>query len=499
MSSTKNIALSTFWQILSQALMALMSAVSVKCVALGLERELAGAYNSAYGYLQLFAILADFGLYAVSVREVSIAKDKSRVLGSLLVLRTIATILSLGAAVGIVWLVPAWEGSPLRIGISIAALVPFFTLLAGVLRSIFQVEYKMHFVFIAEIAQRILTTGAMLLIIWSGVRLSQDPKTYEAFLWIGSLGAAVLFMLSLFFALRISTVRPCFDPTLLKKLFLKAAPYGLAYLCIALYRQFDLTMIALLRPDFANLNALYGFASRITEMTYIVPTFLLNSTLPILSARHENRQPVDSLLGKTLLAVLILGSVAATFSFFWSRPIMLLLTTTDYVTPLSSPGADTALRLLSAPQFLNGIVLFSFYVLLTRHAWKTLVLHMGIAAALSISLNLWLIPAYGFVGAISTLTVVHLFLAVTLFSAAQRALRTSFPWKTGLLWGGFFLCIAVGAAVSAPYITTTVSTLIGLTTACIMLVVLAYLFRFHRLLRWNADAPQPDAGMEIAV
>jgi O-antigen/teichoic acid export membrane protein len=208
---------------------------------------------------------------------------------------------------------------------------------------------------------------------------------------------------------------------------------------------------------------------------------------------------VDSLLGKTLLAVLILGSVAATFSFFWSRPIMLLLTTAEYVTPLSSPGADTALKLLSAPQFLNGIVLFSFYVLLTRHAWKTLVLHMGIAAALSISLNLWLVPAYGFVGAISTLTIVHLFLAVTLFSAAQRALRTSFPWKTGLLWGGFFLCIAVGASVSAPYITTTVSTLIGLTVACIMLVVLAYLFRFHRLLRWNADAPQPDAGLEIAI
>ncbi len=495
--STRQIATSTLWQILSQAMMAAMSAVSVKCVALGLERELAGAYNSAYGYLQLFAILADFGLYAVSVREVSIAKDKSRILGSLLILRTMATVLSLGAAVGIVWLVPVWTNSPLRIGISIAALVPFFTLLAGVLRSIFQVQYKMYFVFIAEITQRVLTTGAMILIIYTGVHLSEDPATYQAFLWIGSLGAAVLFLLSLSFALRISTIRPCFDVQLLKQLFLKAAPYGLAYLCIALYRQFDLTMIALLRPDFADQNALYGFASRITEMTYIVPTFLLNSTLPILSERHEHKQPVDSLLGKTLLAVLILGSIAATFSFFWSRPIMLLLTTANYVTPLSSPGADTALRLLSAPQFLNGIVLFSFYVLLTRHAWKTLVSYMGIAAAMSVSLNLWMVPHFGFVGAISTLTIVHCFLAITLFRSANRALKTSFPWKTGLLWGGFFLCMALGAAFSAPFVTTTASTLIGLMIACVMIAGLAYLFRFHRLLRWSADTASTDALQEM--
>ena len=61
--------------------MAALSILTVKFVAIGLTKELAGSYNSAYGYLQLFGILADFGLYAVSVREVSKTKDPSKILG----------------------------------------------------------------------------------------------------------------------------------------------------------------------------------------------------------------------------------------------------------------------------------------------------------------------------------------------------------------------------------------------------------------------------------
>ena len=84
---SKQIALSTLWQMASQITMAVLSIVTVKFVAIGLSKELAGHYNSAYGYLQMFGILADFGLYAIAVREVSKAKDKSAVLSAVLCLR----------------------------------------------------------------------------------------------------------------------------------------------------------------------------------------------------------------------------------------------------------------------------------------------------------------------------------------------------------------------------------------------------------------------------
>jgi len=479
--STKQITTSTLWQIGSQALMALLSAVSAKFVAMGLSQELAGTYNTSYGFLQLFAILADFGLYAVSVREVSIATDKQKVLGALLTLRTMIATLSLGAAVMIAWIVPAWTGTPLPLGITIAAFVPFFTLLAGVLRTTFQITYSMHYVFIAEVSQRILTALLMAGIIVFGVRLSDDVRVLHLFLGIGSLGALLLLLFSVVFSLRLMPIRFAFDRVLLRRLFISAMPYGAAFLCIALYRQFDLTMIALLRSDFKTQNAIYGFANRIAEMTYLVPTFLLNSTLPMLSERSSKGEHTDSMLGKTFLIILVMSSASALFSFFWAMPIMRLLTTDAYLATRTMLGSDTALSLLSAPMVLNGIVLFSFYVLLTKHAWKPLVFLMVIAVILSIICNVLWIPSLGFIGAIRTSTVVHLFLACTLFPMALRTMPMLFPSSYALRFSAFVVVLSIMLGFATPYIHTVAESILALLIGGLLTIGLGVLCGFHAI------------------
>jgi stage V sporulation protein B len=477
--------------------MAALSAVSVKFVAMGLSKELAGAYNSAYGFLQLFAILADFGLYAVSVREVSAAKDKEKVLGGLLVLRSAIVVLSLGSAVAIAWVVPSWQGTPLPVSISIAAFVPFFTLLAGVLRTVFQVTFRMHYVFIAEVLQRVLTASLMGLIILLGVRLSTDLRVYQWFLWVGPVGAVFLFILSALFAAPLMRVRPTFDRELLSRLLKASAPYGLAFLCIALYRQFDLTMIAVLREDFRLQNAIYGFSSRVTEMTYLIPTFLLNSTLPVLSERAARGESTRSLLGKTLFLVLAFGSASSLFSYFWATPIMNLLTTPAYLASATQVGSDTALSLLSVPMFLNGIVLFSFYTLLTKHEWKPLVLMMMIAVVMSVTLNIHWIPSLGFLGAIRTATIVHIFLAATLFPLAARSMPISLPLSQVIRWLIFSAVLALTLIVTAPYVHGVFTSFIALCLGAAFTGLLAYIVGFHRVL--SLKSASEDVGMPSAA
>ena len=480
--ATKQIATSTLWQIGSQLVMAAFAVLSAKFVAIGLSKELAGAYNSAYGYLQIFAILADFGLYAVSVKEASAATDKGRVLGALLVLRTIITLLSLGAGVLIAWLIPTWQGTPLSMGVSIAAFVPFFTLLAGILRTGFQIRYKMHLVFIAEVSQRVLTATLMAALIFTGVRLSSDPKVYAQFLWIGSAGAFLLFTLSTIFTLRVAPVRPCFDKRLLKKLLKHAAPYGAAFLCIAFYRQFDLTLIALLRNDFQIQNAEYGFALRVSEMANLVPTFLLNSTLPLLSERQAKGENTRTLLGKTLLITLLLCSTAALFCLFWSRPLMQLLTTDAYLSSVLAPGSDSALLRLSATVFFNGIVLFSFYILLARHRWKPLVASMLLAVAISLGLNLVLIPDFGFIGATITSAIVHVVLSVLLFPQALKAMPLSFPNEYAVRLVLYVLILAAALALTGPFLTMIPLTVVACVVMGSCVIALAYGLGFKDLL-----------------
>jgi len=480
--SSRAIATSTLWQLASQVTMAALSILTVKFVAIGLSQELAGNYNSAYGYLQLFGILADFGLYAVAVREVSKATDRERVLGTLMVLRIIILVLSLVSALVLVWALPQWRGTPLPLGVTIAALVPFFTLLAGVVRTVFQIHYKMQYVFIAEVIQRIITVSLIALFIIAGTRGTSDVFVYHAFLLIGGIGAFVLLILSFFFANKLMKVRLHFDWELLKKLFVRAAPFGLAYLCMALYRQFDITMIALLRPDFEIQNAYYGFVVRMSDMGFIIPTFLLNSTLPVLSERDSKGMDTRSLLGKTFLILLILGSISALFSALWSRPIMQLLTTESYLSTIATPGSDTALQLMSIPLFLNSMVLYSFYVLLNKHAWKRLVATLSVAAIASLILNYFLIPPYGFVGACYTAIIIHIGLVIVLLPQGLHVMPIALTRKHMTQWATFTAATAALLWLFRGVLTNELTTVIALSAATIFMIGVAWAIGLHKLI-----------------
>jgi O-antigen/teichoic acid export membrane protein len=147
--------------------------------------------------------------------------------------------------------------------------------------------------------------------------------------------------------------------------------------------------------------------------------------------------------------------------------------------------------------FLNGIVLFSFYTLLTKHEWKPLVCRMIIAVLLSFSLNLWLIPRFGFVGATATSTVVHLFLALTLLPLAMRVLPLHFPALYVWRWCLFTVLIGALLFFSAPLLTDVLATVVGLFAAMIVLPFLAFLFGFHTIfsLQGSSDVlPEPLEG-----
>ena len=425
--------------------MAALSIVTVKFVAIGLTREMAGTYNSAYGYLQFFGILADAGLYAVAVRELARAKDEGQTMGTLVLLRLIVTAIVFGAAVAIAWGIPHWRHSPLSIAVTVAAFVPAFTLLAGIQRSVFQVHYKMGYVFAAEVTQRVVTAGLIGATIALGVRGSSDPRMAWWFLGVGSIGAFVLLGISSVLARRIVKIRATWDPATMKRLLGLALPFGVAYLCMALYRNMDVTLIALFRPDFQVQNAMYGFALRANEMAFLIPTFLLNSTLPIVSKRLDEGVDVTGLVRKTFLMIAVLSLGAGLTAMAWVRPLMQLLTTEQYLATAGRAGSDTALFLLGPSMILNGVVLFCFYSLLALGESQLLTRSLAVAAVLSQALNLALIPRFGFVGAATTSIAIHALLALLLFVPTLRRVRV--PLRS-LEWGriaayGVLLSIAL--------------------------------------------------------
>lgn len=479
-SHGRAIASSTLWQVASQVVMAVLSVVTVKFVTIGLTKELVGYYNSAYGFLQTFAILADFGLYAVSVRELSRARDRERVFGVVLLLRTIILAISFGSALAVVWLLPLWRGTPFPMGVTIAAFVPVFTLLAGTIRTVFQVNFEMRFVFIAEVLQRIVTTAGIGLFILFGVRQSDSVTVYASFLWIGGIGALILFILSYVYALRFQKIRFCFDTALLGRMFALAAPYGFTYLLLTMYRQLDVVFIAFLRPDFALQNASYGLAGRVEDMAFLFPTFLLNSVLPSLSQDAGDPRHRRMLLSRTFLSLLIIGTVLFLHAWLWARPLTYLFATVAYLSTPGHAGADTAFALMSLPMFLNGIVLYSFYVFLAHHRWKRLMASFGVGVVLTILLNLLWTGTYGFVGAGSALVVVHILLSLVLLPQAFREAPITIPAASMRSWLMFSLLVAGFLLVTAPHLTSGSSTAIGGIASCVWMAVALRITNLHR-------------------
>ncbi len=320
----------------------------------------------------------------------------------------------------------------------------------------------MKSVFVAEVIQRVVTAGLIGGTVLWFVRGSDDPRVMWWFLLIGSLGAFVLLTVSSILAARIVKIRATWDPETMKRVLGLALPFGVAYLCMALYRNMDVTLIALLRPDFQTQNALYGFALRANEMAFLIPTFLLNSTLPIVSKRLDEGADVSGLVRKTFVMIAVLSLSAGLTAMAWARPLMQLLTTEQYLSTFTESGADTALFLLGPSMILNGVVLFCFYSLLALGKSKRLTWSLAIAAVTSQVLNVLLIPELGFVGAAVTSLVVHMLIVLLLFSPTLRVLRIK---EASLEWeriGAYGLLLTIGLLALRPFLVDEAHTGLGI-------------------------------------
>ena len=484
--TTKKIATSTFWQLGSQAVTMVLGILSIKFVTTALSQSLVGNYQTVYAYLQIFGILADFGLYAVAVRELSRAPNRIALLGSLFVLRACITAVSLGTAIIIAFVIPSFSGTPLPLGIVIASFVPFFTLLGGMLRTLFQVEYKMQYVFISEVISKAIPVCLLGSVVILGHRLSESLTIYYSALAFGGLGSLCFFLLLMRFTRGLPTVCTgllgvCqtlyqgFSWDEFKRLLKLSAPFGLAFFMTTIYRQSDVTLIAVLRPDYDIQNAYYGTVLRLAEIGFLLPTFILNSALPIMSKRQQAGEDMSHFLGTILLGLLTLGSVVSLFAFVWAKPIVLLVTRDAYLSTASSPGSDTALQLLSFSMFLSMIVAFCFYILLNRGSWRALLIVTSGAAILSVTFNMVLIPLFGFVGAGMTSIFVHLYLALALCVATVTRVHVDLRFTQVCQWFAYSLTIGLTLFATLPYLTNSVVTLfagvVGVIISCALLLV----------------------------
>ena len=288
MSIARKILENTFVQVLGKLITAAFSIIVLKIITGYLGSAGYGDYTTVYQFLAFFGIAADFGIYTITVKEMSKNEEKiPEILGNVLGLRTLLAIITMTFAVLVVFLIPKYSDTVIPIGVLIATLATIFTLLNGTVSSVLQVHLKMQYATIGLVLGKIVSVSYMAIVAY--ILFTQDLTSgFNHLLWAGVLGNAVMFAITSHYVRRFSKIVYRFDFSFWKKILITSLPYGVALVLNTIYFRLDVILMTLILPHTQILSdgsincpqamcgdtevGLYGVAMRFLEMLVIIPT-----------------------------------------------------------------------------------------------------------------------------------------------------------------------------------------------------------------------------------
>lgn len=382
-----------------------------------------GQLSYAIAFVALFGAIATLGMDGLVVRElVCDPENADEILGSAFALRLMGSCLAVLVAVLAVGLVRPGEAAAQ----SLVAIVAVGTLFQAVdiVDLWFQSRVQSRFTVMARNAAFL----AMLLV---RVTLILTHAGVAAFAWAASVELA-LAALALALSYRRwgrawTALRPRFAR--MRALFVEAWPLLVASLAVLVYMRIDQVMLAAMLGE--REVGLYAAAVRLSEMWYVIPTVLVSSVMPSLTAAraqseelyYQRLQMLFNLLARAAYLIAIPISL-------YAGPLMRLLYGESY----AAAGTMLAVHVWTVVFVFVGVA-YSPWIINERRS-HYLMLQTTSGACFNVLLNLWLIPSYGAVGC-AIASVLAQALAVWLANGLFAPTRRIFRMQAKALLGGW--------------------------------------------------------------
>lgn len=219
---------------------------------------------------------------------------------------------------------------------------------------------------------------------------------------------------------------PSWDPVFFKSLFKESLPLALTNIFILVYFRVDIVMMETMGLTFKEIGW-YAAGVRMIDAAAMLPAMSSAALLPVLSSlTHKNSQAMKKLYSQGQRLMLILGLPSAVGLWMIRQDI-----TTLVYGPSFAPTGPVFIWL--APVL--GLLFLNFLqmaMLTSQGRQRLLAWATGACVLVNVGLNLWLIPAYGFMGAAlaTFITEAVLFVQCSYFIGKGRAAADIL--KTGL-------------------------------------------------------------------
>ena len=454
---TRQVYTNTIAQIAGKLSTVLLSIILIKVLTNYLSVEDYGLYNKIYNYLSIFSVIADLGLYTITVREIAACvSDRARasmIVGNVLTIRTTLGVAIIFLALAIGWYLPGYNSSLALVSIFIVGLFTLFGLVNSSILSVLQAYLRTEFSFVSTTVGKVVNVAGIVLVaivLYPTAELVLHPELhFSAFTLIivmGLLGNVVMTLMLWWYAQRIEKVWFRWDREYARKLFKMTLPYGIALFLNVVYFKVDMILLSIMEPrNVADISVgLYSVPMKIVEVGMMFGTLFLNSLLPLFtqSIQKHDQKNLWHLVDRAFRVLFVAGVGIVGLFMAGGREIILLVASRDYV--------EKGLYIYTSLDSLRIVVwIFLFYFLsslftyiLIAHEEQGRLLRINtILTITNIVGNIILIPYLSFIGSSIVTTVSQ----VLLLGMTWHASRHITDWRPSFR----FVAVVTGSCLVA--------------------------------------------------
>ncbi len=366
-----------------------------------------GVFSFALSLASIFAIITDFGLDDLTVREV--ARDRQlagEYFGKIFVWKLA---LSIVAMVALVITVNALKSSgTIRMVTYLLGSMAIFRSFITTVRAFFRAYERF------DLEARLVITDRVLLFSCGTIFLLTSGSVIVLAVVFTAVRLVSILIALILFHRRVDRIVPRLDVHFIKTFQVRALPFGLAFLCFGLYTYVDKIILSLARSD-AEVG-LYNAGFQIYEGLMIIPIILAAVFYPRLSTLFQSDpERQRDLFARGTKYLMIVALPLAVGGIFLSGDLLRLLFGNEFL------AAAPALSILLCAIVLSfqNVLLHTFLNSMDRQ--RTMLITTLLGFAMAVLLDILLIPRYGITGAaIATLGYV-----ATIFGTCGWSVRRS--------------------------------------------------------------------------
>ena len=384
MLDKKSIAINTGSQIIVRVITLVFALISVKLITNYLGTVGTGNYNSITTYINFFIVIADLGLFSVAVREISKKpEEEKKIISNVFGIRLVSALVASGIAILVVYFTP--YSNQIKLGVVIGTGFLFFNLLSSVYDVVLQTRLKMQYSAIAEFLSKLISLVAVYLVI----------KNSGSFFWIVgtvALSGILIFIFKWLFSRKFVSFGIRYNETIVNWIFQLSWPIGIVFILNNLFFKIDTLLLFAIKG--AAPVGIYSVAYKVLEVTIFAGAYFAASLKPALSQNIiNNKDGVASIVGKSVIVMLLLAMPITILSIVFSKDIIVFLSNNDFI---SGSKALVILSLTLPFVYLDALL---GEILIAGDQRKLLVKIAAFILSFNLILNLILIPRYSFIGA----------------------------------------------------------------------------------------------------